>query len=491
MKAKELFSGILNEEKLSKIQDKSISRIVANSKGVEDGDVFVCLKGGKFNGIDYVAEAINNGASFVVSEEDLGLDNGIVVENSRSAFALLSKNINNRACDKLNIIGITGTNGKTSIANMLGGVLAKLGRNVGVIGTLGASYAGKRYETGFTTPDPDVLHRIFKDMVVCGVDTVVMEVSAHALALDKLDGIKFSVGVLTNITQDHLDFFKTMDAYAKAKFSFFDAKYCKTGLICSDDDYAKKLMFTPNLNLPIVSYGINNPSDCFATSIKQSSKGSKFYCNCVDDIAEVNTKFLGKFNIENTLATITTACLQGFKLNDVVKALSEIDPIEGRMNVIDVEGVNVIIDYAHTPDGLENILKTAKSLTSGKLYALFGCGGNRDKSKRPIMGKIASKLADHVILTSDNPRFEEPNEIIKEIQKGVSGSYEICANRSCAIQTALSKCSSGDTLVIAGKGAERTQEINGQKIPFSDYEEVYKHQKLRKSICGVNDEHFD
>lgn len=481
-----LFEDVLTQEELQNLPKRYVSRVVANSIGVEDGDVFVCLKGGRFNGRDYVAEALDRGASYIVCEEDLGLDNQVVVEDARSAFSLLCKNLSEKACEKLKIIGITGTNGKTTTANVLGTVLENMGEKVGVIGTLGVRYNGKTIDTGFTTPDPDILHRIFGDMVKCGVEYVVMEVSAHALALKKLEGVKFDLGILTNITQDHLDFFKTMENYANTKLSFFNSKYCKGGVVCADDRYARRLIDNPNIDIPIMPYGIDNPSDCFALSIKEGIGGCKFLVNCFDEVCNIESNLIGRFNIENLLAVITACSLEGYSLNSVAKSIRNIKPVEGRVNVIKANGVNIIIDYAHTPDGLENLLKTARDLTTGKLITLFGCGGNRDRGKRPIMGKVASDYSDHVILTSDNPRNEEPNEIIHDIARGVSGSYEIVCDRALAIKQGFFKCGEGDTLVIAGKGAEKTQEINGKKIEFSDYDEVYKNAKLRNSILGEN-----
>ncbi len=486
MKGSQLFEDILTTEQLEKLQERYVSRVVANSSGVEDGDVFVCLKGGRFNGRDYVAEALERGASYIVCEEDLGLENQVVVDDARSAFSLLCKNLSDKACEKLKIIGITGTNGKTTTANVLASVLESFGERVGVIGTLGASYYGKTIDTGFTTPDPDILHMIFSDMVRCGIEYVVMEVSAHALALKKLDGIKFDIGILTNITQDHLDFFKNMEYYASTKLAFFDSKYCKAGIVCADDRYASRLIDNPKVNIPILPYGMENPGECFAMSIKEGIGGCKFLVNCFDEVARVESNLVGRFNIENLLAVITACSMEGYDLKSVVKSIKKIEPVEGRFNVIKSNGINVIIDYAHTPDGLENLLKTAKELTEGRLLTLFGCGGNRDKAKRPLMGRVASKYSDHVILTSDNPRNEDPKAIISDIVKGVSGSYEIICDRAFAIKQGFFKCGEGDTLVIAGKGAEKTQEINGKKKPFNDYEEVYKNIKLRNSILGEN-----
>ncbi len=486
MKVEKLFENVAKDEEIENIKDFEINKVAINSKLVEEGDVFVALNGGQTDGNKFVYEAIANGAKVIVSEKDLGLSNQVVVEDARSSFSLLCKNLNEKACEKLKIIAITGTNGKTTTSHILGSIISRLGHKVAVIGTLGAKFDGKVIDTGFTTPDPDILHKLFYDMKNAGVEYVVMEASAHAIALKKLDGIKFEAGVLTNITQDHLDFFKTMDNYAEAKLSFFDKKYCKYGVVCKDDERVQEFLKRES-NIPIVTYGVDHLCDCFATAVDADMSGTTFIMNCFDEIVRAKSQLIGKYNIQNILASMLVCACENMPIKECLSALEQVTPVEGRFNVIGMDNFHVVFDYAHSPDGLENLLKTARPLTEGKLITVFGCGGNRDKGKRPIMGKIASKYSDHVILTSDNPRFEKPMDIIKQIEKGVSGSYEICPDRTYAINSGLNQCKKGDTLIIAGKAGEKYQDINGKKIPYNDFDVVYNHYRQRKNNLGENE----
>ena len=464
-----------------------ISGITHDSRKVKPGNIYVSLLGVKENGEKYIEEAVSNGARIVVSQIIEG-PNVIKVENSRSAYSLMCKNFYEKASDSLKLIGVTGTNGKTTIVNLLAEILRSAGKSAAIVGTMGINYNGNVIDTGFTTPDPEILHKHFLEMKNSGVEYVVMEASAHALALKKLEGLNFELGLLTNITQDHLDFFGNMENYAKTKLSFFDGKHMKLGIICSDDDYGRKLINNPSMSL--ISYGLDNPSDVFAVNTTSDFRHSKFVCNCLDEIFEVQTNLAGKYNIENTLASIAAARAIGIKKQDITRALRYINPVEGRFNVIRHHKCNIVIDYAHTPDGLKKVLEEAKALTRGKLIAIFGCGGNRDRKKRPIMGKVASGLADKIILTSDNPRDEDPLDIISEIAKGVANSVpcEICENRAKAIAHGIEHASPNDTIVIAGKGGEKYQEIKGEKKPYNDFDAVYDYFRSNIKLQEGEDE---
>ncbi len=468
-----------------------ISGIKHDSRVVVPGDIYVCLDGVNTQGGRYVGDAFKNGARIVVSEKDLGISSQVIVKDARSAFALISKNFYERACDKLKVIGVTGTNGKTTTVNLVADILKCAGHKVGIIGTMGVSFNGKEIDSGFTTPDPNMLHKYFYDMLSDGVEYVVMEASAHAIALKKLEGIMFDVGVLTNITQDHLDFFQTMDRYADCKLSFFDKGNMKLGLVCADDERARKLLSVANL--PTLSYGLDNPSDVFAVNIDSSFKGSNFVCNCMDEIFNIETNLVGRYNVSNALAAIGVCRAVGIPSKVIAKSLHYISPVEGRFNVVKHSKCNIVVDYAHTPDGLENVLKTARELTSGKLIALFGSGGNRDKTKRPIMGKVACKYADEIILTSDNPRYEDPQAILTDIASGIQDvPCVILENRSLAIHLGLGMCGKNDTLVIAGKGGEKYQEIKGKKLLYNDFDEIYKYfQTHLTSIKGNDDNEYN
>lgn len=478
MRLSEVLEGVTSEDKFS---DVEVNDICIDSRLVKEGDLFICLKGINSDGNDFVQEALDKGAVAVVSDSK-NIKNCIQVENARKAYALSSKNFFGKKCDKMKIVGVTGTNGKTTTTHLLGEILKGAGLNVGVIGTEGAKFNGKVIDTGMTTPDPYLLHKLFAKMQEEGVEYVVMEASAHALALNKLDGINFEIGVLTNITEDHLDFFGDMKTYAKAKLDFFDKSHIKLGVVCSDDELARSLI--DKTNVPILWYGLDNPSDTFAISINSNFDKTTFVCNCLDDIFNIKTNLIGRYNVENTLASITVAKALGVPRNLIQLSLCTAMPVEGRFNVIRCNGFNVVVDYAHTPDGLEKVITTAKQLTPGRVLTLFGCGGNRDKQKRPIMGRVASDNSDYVFLTSDNPRFENPRDIISEIEKGMKGDYEVEESREVAIEKALSKCQKGDTLIIAGKGGEKYQDIMGKKIAYNDFDTVYKY--FRKQLGQIN-----
>ena len=484
-----LLENLLKDVRIRNIDSSfyqtNINGIKISDKDVEVGDIYIALKGSKFNGNDFIQNALSRGAAAVISEEKF-LDARVVqVENARSAYALISKNFFDRACDKLKIIAVTGTNGKTTIANITTDILRYAGGKIGTIGTLGAKIDDEIVDTGFTTPDPYMLHKLFKEMEEKGCEYVVMEASAHALALNKLDGIKFEIGVLTNITEDHLDFFKDMDSYAKAKFKLFEYGKVKLGIICGDDERCRKLLIHPHV--PCISYGEEHFCDVKAENIKKSFDGSKFQCDYMGEKFDIKTNLVGDYNVQNALAAITICRSLGVPKELVRLGLSCINPVEGRFNIIKTGSSNVVIDYAHTPDGLEKILKTARELSDKPLVAIFGCGGNRDRQKRPIMGEIASRLADDVILTSDNPRFEDPYVIIGEILQGVSKHCEIIENRKAAIEYALKKYTDEQTIVIAGKGAEKYQEIKGKKYPYNDFDVVYDYFR-KKLSCVINNE---
>lgn len=471
MQLYQMLEGITEAKYNHAMDGMELSGIAIDSRKVRPGDLFVCINGTNVDGNAYISQALENGARCIVTEQVSPLACAIQIPDARNAYARISKNFYHKACDSMKIIGVTGTNGKTTTVNLIAEVLRGSGAKVGTVGTMGISYDGNTYETGFTTPDPEMLHRHFLQMQKSGIEYVVMEASAHAIALQKLEGILFEVGVLTNITQDHLDFFETMKNYAAAKLSFFDKKCMKLGLVCSDDPIAKSLVL--KANIPILTYGLENLSDIFATHVENSFDHTKFICSCLYENFPVKTNLVGRYNVSNALAAIGVCRCLGLPYDLIRMNLKYINPVEGRFNVIKMEDCHIVIDYAHTPDGLENVLKTARELTDGKLVALFGCGGNRDKLKRPIMGKIASQYADKVILTSDNPRMEKPMDIIQDIEAGVSGDYEICENREEAIGQALARCQKGDTLVIAGKGGEKYQDIGGKKIPYNDFDAVY------------------
>lgn len=478
MLVKDLLEGV---EVLQGRTDGDMVDIKIDSKKVGYGDVFVAMKGSRFDGNDFAKEALDKGASYVISEQNLPFENVIVVRDARKAYAEICKNFFGKACDQLKLIGVTGTNGKTTTCNIIASVLRAGGKNVGVIGTLGARYNSEVVKTSMTTPDPYLLHKLFKEMKDDGVEYVVMEVSAHALALNKLEGVKFEEGILTNITEDHLDFFGDMENYAKAKMSFFDPKYMKLGIVFGEDRYGRLLMYKSKV--PTICYGKGRKFDVSGRDIVTNFDGSHFVCDYLGEQIEIDSHLVGEYNVENLLAAIASTRSIGIGKEALQLGIKNLAPVEGRFNIINILGKNIIIDYAHTPDGLEKVLKTARALSDNKLVCIFGCGGNRDRQKRPIMGKIASTLADDVIITSDNPRFEKPEDIIQEIEAGVTKKCVCIPNRQQAIEGAMKKYKDKTTIVIAGKGAENYQEIEGKKYPFSDFEVVYNYARsLQKPL---------
>ena len=472
-------ANILDGVELKKIDktifDFEIEDIKINHEQVQSGDMFIAMKGINFDGNDFVTSALKKGAQVIVSEKEFPYANVVVVKDARKAYAQICKNFFEKACDKLKIIGVTGTNGKTTTANIISNILKENGENVATIGTLGVSFNNQIIDTGMTTPDPYQLHKLFSKMLDEGVKYAVMEVSAHALALDKMEGVKFEIGVLTNITEDHLDFFKNMDNYAKAKINFFSPKFIKMGIVCGENEYGKELMFNPKV--PIICYGKGIGYDVNGKNISYSFKGCDFDCEFLDENIKISSNLVGEYNVENLLAAIAVTRSIGVPSSTIQKSIKNLAPVEGRFNVINLKNKNIIIDYAHTPDSLEKVLSTAKKLSNNKLVCIFGCGGNRDRQKRPIMGKIACKYADDVILTSDNPRFEDPYKIMEEVAVGFTKPCKEICDRKKAINYALKKYKDKTTIVIAGKGAEEYQEINGVKYPFSDFQVVYEAYK--------------
>jgi len=455
--------------------DIEICGVSRDSKTVKNGEVFFCLKEDFEICVKRCEEALQNGASFVVSNISMPFDNSIEVEDCRKTFSLACANFYEHACDDLTIIGITGTNGKTTTSHVVAHMLKTNGKNVGVIGTNGVFYNGKTFPCPLTTPDADFLHKTFLEMKRDGVEFVIMEVSAHAIAQKRVEGIVFEIGVLTNITQDHLDYFKTFEFYEKTKLGFFNKKNMKKAIVCGDDKSALKLI--DNCDVPISTYGIKQPCDVFAIDVLCSMNGTRFVANVCDEVVEIKTNLIGDYNVYNSLAALSICQKLGFDEKQLEIGLNFINPVEGRFNVINISGKYIVIDFAHSPDGLMNVLKTARTLTSQKLYVIFGCGGNRDKGKRPIMGQIAEKYADYVCLTDDNPRLEKSEDIISDIEKGMRKSHFVEPQREEAIAKMIDLARAGDIVVIAGKGAEKEQEIGTEKRAYNDFDAVHNYYK--------------
>lgn len=447
--------------------------ITYNSKKVKKGSLFVCLCGENSDGHDFAKDAERNGAAAILCEKQVQVNiPQIIVSSTRKALSKVFSCFYDNPQNKLKIIGLTGTNGKTTTSFLIKSILEESGKKVGLIGTQGAFIGKQFFQTGLTTPDPQLLFKLLKQMVDFGVEYVVMEVSAHALALDKTEGIVFEVGVLTNLTQDHLDFFETMENYKRAKFKLFEGNKIKSAVLNFDDEFGRKLAET--ITVPFLSYSLNNPSDVFAAKIGNKNGKNKFIVNILDNVFDVESNLIGEFNIYNSLAAASVAAMLGCSTKQIKNGLEKLFGVEGRLNRFNLSnGVVAFIDFAHTPDGIEQALNAIRELKFKQIITVFGCSGNRDKDKRHKMGQIAEKLSDYVVLTTDNPRFENPELILDDIEIGMEKTaHTRFVSREQAIEFALTLAKKGDCVAILGKGAETYQDINGVNVPYSDFEVV-------------------
>lgn len=451
-----------------------ITGVEYDSRRVKKGSLFVCIKGFKTNGHQYIKAAIENGAAAVIITDDTEVEGAevIKVKNARTALAKAACTFYNNPSHRLKIIGVTGTNGKTTVTHLIKGILELLGKKTGLIGTNdiiigGNSFLGER--TSPTTPEAPELQMIFNKMLEAGDEYCIMEVSSHALELSRVEGTVFEVGVFTNLTHEHLELHHTMENYQNAKAQLF--KMCKMGVVNTDDQYTPAIIKDNKCSL-INTYGVNNPAQLRASEIKLSDRGIIYTITTPFDTQQVKIAMPGMFSVYNSLAAIT-ACLQlGLSLEDIIKAIRMARGAKGRAELVAVPAdFKVMIDYAHTPDGLYNILTTLKSFVNGKIITVFGCPGDRDATKRAPMGKMAGELSDYCVLTSDNPASEDPMDIIKQAEVGLKESgcdYIIYINREEAIIHALSIAKEGDIVLLAGKGHEDYQLIGNQKQPFNE-----------------------
>lgn len=451
-----------------------INQIQYDSRKIKKGDVFFCIKGYKTDGHKFINKALENGASALIVEKKIEVPSNVTVikvQNSRKALAIASSNFYNNAANKLKIIGITGTNGKTTSSYMIKSILEQSGFKVGLIGTIANYIGNEKIPATRTTPESLELHKLFYDMVNKNVKYCIMEVSSHSLSLDRVYGIKFCEAMFTNLTRDHLDFHKSFENYYNAKLKLF--KNSTNSVINFDDKYGKKMCSEISNN--IISYGIEGNYDVIGRNINMHSKGLKFEIHYKGMNEIVNINMPGKYNVYNALGSAAVCLNEGISIDNVKKGLGNVT-VPGRCEVITNKynlDFDIIIDYAHTPDGLKNILYTVRQFTKGRLICVFGCGGDRDKTKRPIMGKIGTEMSDLSIITSDNPRTEKPMEIINDIVDGIEkDNYLIIENRREAIKKAMQIGKKGDIIVIAGKGHEDYQILNDKVIHFDEREIV-------------------
>ena len=474
------FIGIKNYQELN------IDSLSCDSNEKINDGIYFCIKGINRDGHNYAKDAIENGAVCLVVEKFLDLPiTQILVENSRIAMSYISSVFYETYKSKMKFIGITGTNGKTTTTFLIREILTKLGKSVGLIGTEGIYINHLLLPANLTTPDPIDLHKLIKDMDNNGCEYCVMEVSAHAIALNKIDNIYYDIVGLTNITKDHLDYFINMENYMKCKASLFDYKHAKFGIINTDVKYGKEISKRSNIEIQTVG----KDADIKIIDSNKGLSGTDFKFQYRDKIYKAHTNLIGDYNISNIMMAIACLINLGININDIIDTINTNEFIvPGRFNVLNLDtNYNVIIDYAHTPDGIKNVLTAIKNLPIARLITVFGCGGNRDKTKRSEMGEVATDLSDFVIVTSDNQRFENPELIIDDIMTGIksNNAYRI-ENRKSAIEYALSIAKANDVVAILGKGAENYQDINGVKIPYSDYDVVDNYFKYsKKSEVGL------
>jgi len=458
-------------------EDVDINNLQHNSSKVQDGDMFFCLKGNNFDGHDWGIEAALSGAKVIVSDHKLNLPNmiaNVVVKDTRMAMAECAANFYGCPAKYMKIVAITGTNGKTTSTYMVDSILKTAGIKTGLIGTNGVFVGEDKFETNMTTPDPIELQKLLKIMMDRGVEVVIMEMSAHALELQKNRGIMSDVAVFTNLTQDHLDYFSSMEKYGEAKKKLFTKDAAKIAVLNMDDVYANEIL--KNINIPYVTIGIGEDFDFSASKIKHEQVGQKFKISHNKKEFNIEINLDGKFNVSNALGAIAVAKLLGVPDKKIQKGLKNLKSVPGRFNTFIIGGKKFIIDYAHTPDGLANILCATREILqkNGRIISVFGCGGNRDKTKRPIMGALSTELAEVTVITSDNPRFEDPMDIIHEIEDGVhlGKDYYIEPDRRKAIKLAFSLASSNDIIVVSGKGSEDYIDKGGVKTHYSDSETI-------------------
>lgn len=480
------------------LEKATINDICYDSRRVKPGNLFVCIIGENTDSHEYVSQAVENGASCVLAQKVIeGLSVPVViVENTVRVMGLIANIIEDYPSKQLKLIGVTGTNGKTTVTHLVEKILEKADKTCGLIGTLGnRASSSKQYdETKHTTPQSPELQKYLRSMIDQGISYTVMEVSSHALEQDRVIGCEFDTAIITNITQDHLDFHITMDNYTNAKLKLFTSlntnnKAKKTAIINLDDPSAQKFIDAMGDSVEIITYGISSDADIVARDIEYSFEGTVFTCKSKCDVFEIRLKLKGQFSVYNSLAAIAAALSEEIAVETIQAALSEVENVAGRFEVVSQKPL-VIVDYAHTPDGLENILSAARDLvpSDGKLITVFGCGGDRDPTKRPKMGRIAQEYSDKIIITSDNPRTEDPQQIITDILAGLKSLNNdrtyVELDRYQAISLAVKEANDSDVLVVAGKGHEDYQILKNETIHFDD-REVVRSLLTSKSINAL------
>lgn len=455
-----------------------ISGVCYDSRKVSAGDAFVAVTGFAADGNRFIPMALDRGAAVVVTarkpQQEIPY---VLVESERLALAKMSCNFYDHPADTMTMIGITGTNGKTSSTLLLKQVLEQVaGAKVGLVGTMSNLIGSQEIPTERTTPESLELQGLFAQMRAAGCTHVVMEVSSHALSLERVGGVHFDVAAFTNLTEDHLDFHKTMDEYCAAKAELF--RRCDRAVVNRDDGYAQQILQAAAC--PVLTTSVAGDGDLQAVDVSLHAQGVRFTAKLGQQQAQVELPIPGRFTVHNALTVLGITSQLGLPLEDCAQALGRCQGVKGRVEVVPTPGkpYSILIDYAHTPDGLENVLRSVRDFCKGRLIAVFGCGGDRDPMKRPIMGSIGVKLSDLAIITSDNPRTEEPSSILADILKGIKkedGEYIVIEDRRKAIKYAMDIGKKDDIIVLAGKGHETYQDIGGHKYHLDEREEVAAH----------------
>ncbi|MCM3123407.1 UDP-N-acetylmuramoyl-L-alanyl-D-glutamate--2,6-diaminopimelate ligase [Mesobacillus sp. AQ2] len=457
-------------------ENPEITSIENDNRRVNPGSLFICIKGYTVDGHDFAEAAVKNGAAAVLAERELPVNVPvIVVKDTMRAMAVLADVFYGQPSQKLHMVGITGTNGKTTTSHIIEKIFKDSGQKTGLIGTMYTKIGEQTFEVKNTTPESLTLQKTFRKMVDEQVETAVMEVSSHALVYGRVHGTDYNVAVFTNLTQDHLDYHKTMEEYKKAKgllFSqlgnAFNHENPKFAVLNADDPASEEFAMLTTAHL--LTYGIDNHADLQATNISMTASGTSFDLVSPFGERKVNIQLIGKFSIYNVLASIGAALVSGISLEAIIDSVESVKGVSGRFEVVDAgQDFSVIVDYAHTPDSLENVLKTVQQFGQKRIFCVVGCGGDRDRTKRPLMAKIACQYSTDAIFTSDNPRSEDPAEIIKDMEEGVLGEvYTSIIDRKEAIQHAIKNADAGDVILIAGKGHETYQQIGDRTFDFDD-----------------------
>jgi UDP-N-acetylmuramoyl-L-alanyl-D-glutamate--2,6-diaminopimelate ligase len=453
-----------------------IDSLAYDSRKAGTGCLFFCVVGARADGHDYAAVAVDAGASALVVERNLDVSvPQVIVSDVRRCIGRMAARFFGDPASKLTLLGVTGTNGKTTTAYLLESILEASGATTGLIGTIETRVAGEKKPGIRTTPDSLELQELFAEMVEAGVDSVAMEVTSHALVLHRIEGVRFAAAAFTNLTQDHLDFHTDMEDYFRAKRSLFVAEHADSGAANVDDPFGRRLVEGSEIDM--MSFGASDDASVRASGVSLLPRGTDITMETPRGTLQVSTGLVGGFNVSNCLGACATALQAGIGLEDIATGLSSAGSVPGRFESIDEgQSFTVVVDYAHTPDSLDNVLREARRLADverGRVLVVFGCGGDRDRGKRPLMGAAAARLADVVLVTSDNPRSEPPLEIIGEILAGVDsqrpdGADVVTEDRSKAIGEAIGRAGAGDVVVIAGKGHESGQTFADRTIPFDD-----------------------